>query len=664
MAFIAMRILGINANIMSLGGIAIAIGVMVDASVVMVENAHKHLERDRGKKPHLDIILSAAKEVGPALFYSLLIITVSFFPVFSLQAQEGRLFGPLAYTKTFAIAASALLSITIVPVLMFYFIRGKIRAENKNPLSRFFIGLYRPVIRGALKYPLLVIGIAVLILLVTLFPWSRLGSEFMPPLNEGDLLYMPTTPPGISSMKARELLQQTDKIIKTFPEVRHVFGKIGRAETATDPAPLSMIETTIILHQDRSKWRDGMTMDKLVQELDAAIQIPGLTNAWTMPIRTRIDMLSTGIKTPVGIKIMGDDLNELAKLGERIEAVMKGIPGTVSAFSERVVGGRYIDIDIDREKAARYGLRIAQVQDVIMSALGGMNVSYTVEGNARYPINVRYPREKRDDLESIRRVRVPTPQGFTVPLEQVSTIRIVDGPPMIKTENARKTLWIYIDIRGVDVGTYVHQAKDILNQNIEIPEGYSLVWSGQYEYMERVAKRMRILIPLTVLIIFFLLYMHFRSVGQSLLLLVPLPFALVGGIWLMYLLDFNLSVAVAVGMIAMAGIAAETGVVMEVYLQEAYNRYRREGHMNTRDDLKSAIMEGAVERVRPKLMTVSTTLIGLLPIMIGTGTGSEVMKRIAAPMVGGLITSTLHVLILIPVIYYYMRRPTVSVKKK
>lgn len=656
-AFIAMKVLGINANIMSLGGIAIAIGVMVDASVVMVENAHKHLERDRGKKPHLNIILDAAKEVGPALFYSLLIITVSFFPVFSLQAQEGRLFNPLAYTKTFAMAASALLAITIIPVLMFYFIRGKIRAENKNPLSRFFIMLYRPVIRGALKYPLLVIGLSVLILLVTLFPWSRLGSEFMPPLNEGDLLYMPTTPPGISSMKARELLQQTDKIIKTFPEVKNVFGKIGRAETATDPAPLSMIETTIILHQDRSKWRKGMTMEKLIQELDAAIQIPGLTNAWTMPIRTRIDMLSTGIKTPVGIKIMGDDLNELARLGERIEAVMKGVPGTVSAFSERVVGGRYIDIDIDREKAARYGLRIAQVQDVIMSALGGMNVSHTVEGNARYPINVRYPREKRDDLESIRRVRVPTPQGFTVPLEQVSAIRIVDGPPMIKTENARKTLWVYVDIRGVDVGTYVHQAKDILNQNLEIPEGYSLVWSGQYEYMERVAKRMRLLIPLTILIIFFLLFFHFKNVTESLVVMLSLPFALVGGIWLMYILGFNTSVAVAVGFIALAGLAAETGVVMLVYLDEAYNRFKREKRLRNVGDLKNAIMEGAVERVRPKLMTVSTTLIGLLPIMIGTGTGSEVMRRIAAPMVGGLISSTILTLIIIPSIYYFIKRP-------
>jgi len=660
MAFIAMRILGINANIMSLGGIAIAIGVMVDASIVMVENAHKHLERDKGKKPHLDIILDAAKEVGPALFYSLVIITVSFMPVFALQSQEGRLFGPLAYTKTFAMGASSLLAITMIPVLMFYFIRGRVLSEQRNPLSKFFIRVYNPIIRWALRYPLLIVGISAMILLGTLYPWSKLGSEFMPALNEGDLLYMPTTPPGISPMKARELLQQTDKIIKTFPEVEHVFGKVGRAETATDPAPMSMIETTIVLQQDKSKWRPGVTMDSLIQELDGAIRFPGVTNSWTMPIRTRIDMLSTGIKTPVGIKIMGDDLDVLNSLGKRIEAVIKGVPGTTSAYSERVVGGRYIDVNIDREKAARYGLRIEPIEDVITSALGGMNVSYTVEGNARYPINIRYPREKRDDLESLGRVRVPTPMGYTVPLEQVATIKIVDGPPMIRTENAVKSLWVYVDIRGVDVGTYVKQAKEIVDNHLKMPEGYSLVWSGQFEYMERVAARMKLLIPLTILIIFFLLYMHFKSIGLSLLLMVPLPFALVGGIWLMYILHFHLSVAVAVGMIAMAGIAAETGIVMTVYLEEAYHRFHREGRMVTRDDLKESIREGAVERVRPKLMTVGTTLIGLLPIMFGTGTGNEVMDRIAAPMVGGLITSTLHVLILIPVIHYFLRRHTVK----
>ncbi|MFZ5433341.1 MAG: efflux RND transporter permease subunit [Calditrichota bacterium] len=659
MSFIVMKWMGINANIMSLGGIAIAIGVMVDASVVMVENAHKHIEREGGGKAHEQIILEAAKEVGPALFFSLLIITISFFPIFALQAQEGKLFAPLAYTKTFAMAASSLLAVTLIPVLMYYFVRGKMRHEDRNPISRISIRAYRPVIRATLKYPLVVILIAAGVLIATIFPWSRIGSEFMPPLNEGDLLYMPTTPPGISPMKARELLQQTDRIIKSFPEVKHVFGKVGRAETATDPAPLSMIETTIMLEQDRSKWRPGVTLDSLINALDAAIQIPGLTNAWTMPIRTRIDMLSTGIKTPVGIKIMGDDLSTLNELAQKSEALVKRLPGTLSAFAERDIGGRYLDIDINRERAARYGLRVAQVQDVIASALGGMNVSSTVEGSARYPINVRYFPDDRNDIESIKRVRVPSPQGYTVPLEQVADIRISDGPSMIKTENARKSAWVFVDLRGVDVGTYVKKAKDYINQNLRLPEGYSLVWSGQYEYMERVNRSLTFIVPLTLLIIFFLLYAHFKSVGQSLLLMVPLPFALVGGIWLIYLLNFNMSVAVAVGMIAMAGIAAETGVVMEVYLQEAYERYRREGRMNTVADLKAAIMEGAVERVRPKLMTVSTTLIGLLPVMFGIETGSEIMKRIAAPMVGGLITSTIHVLILIPAIYYYMRRPTV-----
>ncbi len=663
-SFIAMRALGINANIMSLGGIAIAIGVMVDASVVMVENAHKHLERSDGSKSRIDLIAEAAKEVGPALFFSLLIITVSFLPIFALQSQEGRLFSPLAYTKTFAMAASALISVTIIPALMVIFIRGNIRSEAANPISRFFIGLYRPVIRFTLKQPFVIIMISVFILGITIIPWSRIGSEFMPPLNEGDLLYMPTTPPGISPVKARELLQQTDRIIKSFPEVKHVFGKSGRAETATDPAPLSMFETTIMLEQDHSKWRPGVTIDSLILELDAAVQIPGLTNAWTMPIRTRVDMLSTGIKTPVGIKIMGDNLDTLSKVGQEIEAVMRGVPGTSSVFSERLVGGRYIDIEIDREAAARYGLRVEHINDVIASALGGMNVMNTVEGNARYPVNVRYPDERRNDIESLKRILVMTPQGYHVPLGQVTTIKIADGPPMIKTENARKTAWVFVDVRDSDIGGYVKKAQHIVGDHITLPEGYSLVWSGQFEYMERVRKSMMLIIPLTLLVIFFLLYIHFRRVDQSLLLLVPLPFALVGGIWLMYLLDYNLSVAAAVGMIAMAGIAAETGVVMEVYLQEAYNRYEREGRMKTRSDLKAAIMEGAVDRVRPKLMTVATTLIGLLPIMFGSTTGSEIMKRIAAPMVGGLVTSTLHVLILIPAIYYFLRRPSVAPDSK
>ncbi len=654
-SFIVMKIMGINANIMSLGGIAIAVGVMVDASVVMVENAHKHLERDQGKKDHVTIISDAAREVGPALFFSLLIITVSFLPVFSLQAQEGRLFSPLAFTKTFAMAASALLAITIIPVLMVFFIRGKILPEKKNPISRFFIFSYRPFIKFVLRFPILVVFLSLIIVALTILPYKKLGSEFMPPLNEGDLLYMPTTPPGISPAKAGELLQQTDRIIKSFPEVHHVFGKVGRAQTATDPAPMSMIETTIMLEQDKSKWRKGLTIDSLVKELDAAIQIPGLTNAWTMPIRTRIDMLSTGIKTPVGIKIMGDDLHKLAKIGEEIEAIVSSVQGVTSAYAERIVGGKYVDIEIDRDRIARHGLTIRDVENVIMSALGGMNVTWTVEGQARYPVNVRYPRERRDDLSDIRRVRVPTMGGYTVPLEQLSEIKIVDGPPMIKTENARKTVWIYVDSRESDIGGFVAKLQNAVNSEIKLPAGYSIVWSGQFEYMERAAKRLSLVIPITLLIIFFLLYIHFGNITESLIVMLTLPFALVGGVWLMYILGFNTSVAVAVGFIALLGLAAETGVVMLVYLDEAFKRYRKEGRLVSRGDLRSAIMEGAVDRVRPKLMTVATTLIGLMPVMIGTSTGSEVMKRIAAPMVGGLITSTALTLLIIPAIYYLVK---------
>jgi len=658
-SFIIMKLMGVNANIMSLGGLAIAIGVMVDASVVMVENAHKHLERDRGKKDHFTIISAAAREVGPALFFSLLIITVSFLPVFSLQAQEGRLFSPLAYTKTFAIATSAFLAITIIPVLMFYFIRGNILPESKNPLSRFFIFLYRPMIRVMLRFPLIVVLLSVALLALTVIPYSKLGSEFMPPLNEGDLLYMPTTPPGISPAKASELLQQTDRIIKTFPEVENVFGKIGRVESATDPAPMSMVETTITLVKDKSKWREGVTIDSLIREMDAAIQFPGLTNSWTMPIRTRIDMLSTGIKTPVGIKVMGNDLNTLAKIGEQIEAIVSDVEGTTSAYAERIVGGRYVDIDIDRDLIARYGLTIMDVQDVIMSALGGMNVTWTVEGQARYPVNVRYPRERRDDLSDIRRVRVPTKAGYTVPLSQLASIEVVDGPPMIKTENARKTVWIFVDTRDSDIGGFVARLQDAVNSEIELPAGYSIVWSGQFEYMERAAKRLKVVIPITLLIIFFLLYVHFGTITESLIVMLTLPFALIGGVWLIYILGFNTSVAVAVGFIALLGLAAETGVVMLVYLNEAYNRYVREGRMHSFSDLRAAISEGAVDRVRPKLMTVATTLIGLLPVMYGSATGSAVMKRIAAPMVGGLITSTILTLLIIPAIYYLLKRSTV-----
>ncbi|HEB85135.1 MAG TPA: efflux RND transporter permease subunit, partial [Bacteroidetes bacterium] len=659
-ALLVMKWMGINANIMSLGGIAIAIGVMVDASVVLVENAHKHIERDRGRKNHIQIISEASREVGPALFFSLLIITVSFFPVFSLQAQEGRLFSPLAYTKTFAMAASAILAITIVPVLMVLFVRGGIMNEQRNPLSRFFIGTYRPVIRWVLRRPAAVIAAGIIIFLLTLWPWSRLGSEFMPPLNEGDLLYMPTTPPGLSPAKAREVLQQTDRIIASFPEVDYVFGKIGRAETATDPAPLSMIETTITLKRDRSEWREGVTLDSLVRELDAAIQFPGLTNAWTMPIKTRIDMLSTGIKTPVGIKIMGEDLNELARVGEEVEAVVAGVEGTTSAYAERVVGGRYVDIDINRDWIARYGLTIDDVEDVIKSALGGMNVTWTVEGQARYPVNIRYPRERRDDLSDIKRVRVPIPGGGTAPLAQLAEIRIVDGPPMIKTENARKTVWVYVDTRDSDIGGFVARLQKAVSEEVRLPAGYSLVWSGQFEYMERASRRLRLIVPLTLLVIFFLLYVHFHNVTEVLVVMLLLPFSMVGGIWLMYLLGFNTSVAVAVGFIALLGLAAETGVVMLVYLDEAFGRFSREGKMRTRTDLRAAIMQGAAERVRPLLMTVSTTLIGLLPIMIGTETGSEVMKRIASPMVGGLISSTILTLLILPAVYYYIKRGKVE----
>ena len=658
-SLLVMKWMGINANIMSLGGIAIAIGVMVDASVVMVENAHKHLERDAGKKPHARIIADAAREVGPALFFSLLIITVSFLPVFSLQAQEGRLFRPLAYTKTFAMAASAFLAITIIPVLMLFFVRGKILSEERNPISRIAIHAYRPFIVSVLKKPALVITGALLLVLATAWPWSRLGSEFMPPLNEGDLLYMPTTPPGISPEKARELLQQTDRIIASFPEVEHVFGKVGRAETATDPAPLSMIETTIILKQDHSQWRPGMTMDKLITELDNAIQIPGLTNAWTMPIRTRIDMLSTGIKTPVGIKILGDDLPTLARLGEEIEGMLAGQPGVTSVYAERVVGGKYIDVDIRRDQIARYGLTVQDVEDVISTALGGMNVTWTVEGEARYPVNVRYPRERRDGLAAIARVRVPLDRGGFVPLAELANIKITDGPPMIKTENARKTVWVYVDSRDSDIGGLVSRLQKVVDANITLPTGYSIVWSGQFEYMQRAAQRLRLIIPLTLILIFLLLYIHFGNVTETLIVIGSLHFAMVGGVWLMYILGFNLSVAVAVGFIALLGLASETGVVMLVYLDEAYARYRSEGRMNTLADLRAAVMEGAVERVRPKLMTVATTLIGLLPIMFGVETGSAIMKRIAAPMVGGLISSTLLTLLILPAIYFLVKRKTV-----
>ena len=656
LAFVVMRAQGLNANIMSLGGIAIAIGAMVDAVVVMIENSHKHMEREGVKKgkARWELIVKASKEVGPALFYSLLIITLSFIPVFTLQQQEGRLFKPLAFTKTYAMAASAFLAITVVPVLMGYFIRGKIKPEAKHPLSRILIKAYRPVIHFVLKHKIGTILVAVLIVAATVIPFKQLGSEFMPPLNEGDLLYMPTTLPGISITKAKELLQQTDKIIASFPEVESVFGKIGRAETATDPAPLTMIETTIIL-KDQDQWRPGITLEKLTEELDNAVQFPGLTNAWTMPIRTRIDMLSTGIKTPVGIKLMGPDLQTLSDLGARIEAVVRQIPGTASVIAERVTGGNYIDFVIDREAAARYGLTVGDVQDVIMSAIGGMNVTTTVEGLERYPVNVRYSRELRDNLPALRRVLIPTPSGAQIPLGQVAEFEIKKGPAGIKSENARRTAWLYVDLKDIDVGSYVKMAKQVVDTTVEYPAGYSIVWSGQYEYMQRAQERLRMVVPVTLLIIFLLLYFNFKNIGESLIIMLSLPFALVGGIWLMWINGYNMSVAVGVGFIALAGVAAETGVVMLLYIDNAYKDALRNGRMQTRADLHGAIVHGAVERVRPKLMTVTTTIMGLLPIMWGHGTGSQVMKRIAAPMVGGLITSTILTLIVIPAIYYIWR---------
>ncbi len=775
-SFMIIYPLGINANIMSLGGIAIAIGVMVDASVVMVENAHKHLERDAGTKSHSQIIIDASKEVGPALFYSLLIITVSFLPVFTLGEQSGRMFKPLAFTKTFAMAASSVLAVTVIPVLMTFFvverpvprdlpmarkrliyfglpllpvvgvlfagavgvhlpswslagalllslfmvmclIPQKIFPEIQNPISRFFVKMYLPLIKWVLNWRKITTLMALVLVLLTWYPLARLGSEFMPPLDEGDLLYMPTTLPGISITKARELLQQTDKIIQRFPEVHHTMGKIGRAETPTDPAPLSMIETTImlrpeveyekitverffshwpqwlkapfawvwpeeikgnILHEWRKKevtrffsnwpqwvkyplakvWPEEryITSDELIADLDSAIEFPGLTNAWTMPIKTRIDMMSTGIKTPVGIKLMGPDLSVLSELGSKIEAVVRDIPGTLSAFAERVTGGNYMDLDIRRDQIARYGLTVGDVQDVIMIAIGGMNVTYSIEGLERYPVNLRYNRELRDDPERLKRVLVPTSAGAQVPLAQLVDFSIHKGPAGIKSENSRRTAWIYVDIRGVDLGTYVKDAKRIVSQHIDMPSGYSMVWSGQYEYMEKARKTLNVIVPVTLMIIFILLFLHFQSIIEATIVMGTLPFAMVGGIWLIYLLGYNVSVAVVVGFIALAGLAAETGVVMLVYLDDVFHSQRAKGNMNTVTDLRAAIIEGAAERVRPKIMTVATTLIGLLPVMWGNATGSQVMKRIAAPMVGGLISSTILTLIIIPAVYFIWKQ--------
>ncbi len=651
MAFTLMYYQGINANIMSLGGIAIAIGAMVDAAIIMIENAHKHLERDQGKKEHWQIIADAATEVGPTLFYALLVITVSFVPVFTLEAQEGRLFKPLAFTKTYSMAAASLLAITIVPVLMGYWIRGKIRPEGRNPISRFLTWIYDPILHLLLRWKWSVLLVALLVVLITWFPFSQLGSEFMPPLWEGDLLYMPTTLPGISITKARELLQQTDRIIASFPEVHHVFGKVGRADTATDPAPLSMIEATIMLKPEE-EWRPGMTPDKLITEMNQAIQFPGVTNAWTMPIKTRIDMLSTGIKTPVGIKLSGTDLTILEDLGKEVEAVIREVPGTLSVYAERVMGGNYLDFQINRAEIARYALTVGDVQDVIQSAIGGMNITTTVEGLERYPVNLRYSRELRDNLPALRQILVPTPSGQQVPLGYLADINFKKGPPAIKTEGSRPNAWIYVDISDIDIGTYVKMAQRAVAEQVTVPVGYNIAWSGQYEYMVRAQERMAYVVPMTFMIIFVIIYLNTRSAFETLIVLLSVPASLVGAFWLLYLLDYNLSIAVWVGLIALAGLAAETGVVMLLYLDVAYKEAVEKGLMRHRKDLVDAIYHGAVTRLRPKIMTASVIMGGLIPIMWSHGTGADVMKRIATPMVGGMVSSVVLVLGVYPAIYY------------
>jgi copper/silver efflux system protein len=659
-AFIAMRALGINSNIMSLGGIAIAIGAMVDAAIVMIENALKHIERLRPGETRAEAVIAAAKEVGPALFFSLLIITVSFLPVFTLESQEGRLFAPLAYTKTFAMAGAALLSVTLVPVLMISFIHGKIIAEAKNPVNRFLIWVYRPVIAGVLRWKVVTILVALLTLGATIYPAMRLGSEFMPTLNEGSLLYMPTSLPGMSITKAAELMQTQDKIIKSFPEVVSVFGKAGRAQTATDPAPPEMFETVINLKPE-TEWRPGLTIDALIAELDAALQIPGVSNAWTMPIKARIDMLSTGIRTPIGVKVFGKDLEEIERLAKEIEAAVKKVPGTTSAFAERVTEGYYLDIEPDRAALARYGMAVGDLLDVIATALGGEMVTTTVEGRERFGVGVRYPRDLRSDPQQIAQsVLVPTMGGAMIPLGQVAKVEIVKGAPAIRTENALLSAYIYVDIRDRDIGSYVAEARKAVADKVAFPPGYYATWSGQFEYMERAIEKLKVVVPVTLLTIFLLLYMNFKRLTETLIVMLSVPFALVGGVWLLWLLDYNLSVAVAVGFIALAGVAAETGVVMLIYLDHAWERLRAEraaeGRTAGMADLYAAVMEGAVERVRPKMMTVVAIMAGLLPIMWGTGTGSEVMRRIAAPMVGGMISSTVLTLAVIPAIYALVKQ--------
>jgi Cu(I)/Ag(I) efflux system membrane protein CusA/SilA len=663
MAFIVMHYQGVNANIMSLGGIAIAIGAMVDAAVVMIENAHKHIEAWHHAHPDQKlegdaqwrVIGDAAAQVGPALFFSLLIITLSFIPVFTLEAQEGRLFSPLAYTKTYAMAVAAGLAVTLIPVLMGYLIRGRIPEEKKNPLNRLLIAIYQPLLRSALRFPLLTLAVALVIAVATLWPASQIGGEFMPPLDEGDLLYMPSALPGISAGKVTELLQQTDRLIKTVPEVASVFAKAGRAETATDPAPLEMFETTIQF-KPREEWRVGMTQEKLVEELDRTVRVPGLSNIWVPPIRNRIDMLATGIKSPVGVKVAGTRLEEVDRIAAEIERVVKQVPGVTSAFAERLTGGRYIDVQIDRRAAGRYGLNVADVQSVVSAAIGGDNIGETIEGLQRFPINVRYPREIRDSVEMIRDLPVLTERGAQIRLRDVAAIRISDGPPMLKSENARLSGWVYVDLHGRDLSSAVREMQRAVTQEVKLPPGYSISWSGQFEFLERATQKLKIVVPATLVIIFVLLYLIFRRFVDALLILATLPFALVGGFWLMYLLGYNMSIASAVGFIALGGVASEIGVVMLVYINQAMTARTADGKLNNQSDLIEGIVEGAALRVRPIAMTVAVIIAGLLPIMWGSGTGSEVMRRIAAPMVGGMITAPLLSMFVIPASYLLIRR--------
>ncbi|MCK8046966.1 CusA/CzcA family heavy metal efflux RND transporter [Shewanella sp. 1CM18E] len=657
-SFIIMNLIGVNANIMSLGGIAIAIGAVVDAAIVMVENTHKHLEHYReqhnGATPtgeaHWDLVRKASIEVGPALFFSLLIITLSFVPVFALEAQEGRLFHPLAFTKTFAMAASAILAITLIPVLMGYFVRGKIPDERKNPISRLLIAIYEPTLRLVLRFPKVTILLAIVTLASALYPMSKMGSEFMPELEEGDLLYMPTTLPSVSAGKAAEILQQTDRLIKTIPEVKRVFGKVGRAMTATDPAPLTMLETTIMLNP-RDTWREGMTLEGIIAELQKTVKVPGMTNAWVQPIKTRIDMLSTGVRTPVGIKISGADIDELQRIGTEIEAVVSKLPGTTSAFAQRTTGGRYIDIEPNLKNAARYGMTLKDIQDVVQMAIGGMKVGQSIQGQERYPINIRYPRELRDSIEKLEDLPVLTKTGKYLPLGNLASITISDGAPMLASENGRLISWVFVDLKDISIGEYITTARAALDEQITLPARYSYTFAGQYEYMQRVEAKMQLVVPLMLAVIFMLLMMTFSSFTQASVIMLSLPFSLVGSAWLLFFLDFNFSVAVSVGMIALAGVAAEFGVVMQVYLNNSIKERKEAGLLSKRSDLSEALIHGAVMRIRPKAMTVATIFFGLLPIMWGSGTGNEVMQKIAAPMVGGMVTAPLLSLFVIPAIY-------------